>query len=123
MTFTVEEGRPVIRLGLPLPDGAPPAAAWSLLNGHTMVVVDGPGDEGYLLLRRLPDGTDFTPADWDQAVGQAGGAHVVFGAQPDAPGVFATELPAEPAAADSGLTSLDDTTAKRGWRRMFRGAP
>jgi hypothetical protein len=41
---------------------------WSVLNRATVVVVDGPGDEGFLLARLTPSQGDRAPAGWDEAV-------------------------------------------------------
>jgi hypothetical protein len=49
---------------------------WSLLNRATLLVVDGPGDEGFLVRRASPDGSDIAPAGWDASVEAGGGAWV-----------------------------------------------
>lgn len=49
---------------------------WSLLNRATLIVVDGPGDEGFLLPRHTgPDG-DHAPEGWDAAVAAQGSVEV-----------------------------------------------
>ncbi len=45
---------------------------WSLLNRQTLVVVDGPGDEGLLVRRLDDDGADLAPAGWDDTVASRG---------------------------------------------------
>ncbi|MFB9182427.1 hypothetical protein ACFFX1_30175 [Dactylosporangium sucinum] len=89
-SFTLSSGSPVITLAVqPPPDLA--AGEWSLLSRLTLLVVDGPGEAGYLLPRLGPAG-DVTPPGWDEAVEEAAGSHVVFGTAPNAPAVFARAL-------------------------------
>lgn len=64
---------------------------WSLLNRATLLVVDGPGDAGFLLPRIGPAG-DLAPVGWDPAVEHAAGAHVVFGDEAGAPATFAQAI-------------------------------
>jgi hypothetical protein len=70
-SFSLEDGDAVITL-----TGVTVSATdgWSLLNRATLVVVDGPGDEGFLVRRLSPDGTDHAPAGWDSSVDAGGGA-------------------------------------------------
>ena len=70
-SFSLEEGDAVITL-----TGVTVSATegWSLLNRATLVVVDGPGDEGFLVRRASPDGSDHAPAGWDASVSAGGGA-------------------------------------------------
>ena len=70
-SFSVEDGDAVITL-----TGVTVSAkeGWSLLNRPTLVVVDGPGDEGFLVRRASPDGSDSAPAGWDSSVSAGGGA-------------------------------------------------
>lgn len=87
VVFTVDGGVPVIRLSGVSVDGAgvdgagsdgagsDGAGSWGLLNRLTLVVVDGPGDHGFLLARMGADG-DAAPAGWDEAVAANGGAWV-----------------------------------------------
>ena len=85
--FEIRDGAPVLALAVEVPaDDA--AGEWSLLNRLTLVVVDGPGDAGFLL-PRMAAGGDAAPEGWDEAVDRAGGSHVIFG---DAPAVFARSL-------------------------------
>jgi hypothetical protein len=88
--FELRDGAPVIVLDVDVPDGVA-TGPWSLLNRLTMFVVDGPGDEGFLL-PRLGQGGDLAPAGWDDAVERTAGSRVVFGTGADAPAVFAATL-------------------------------
>jgi len=75
------------RFGLDLADGVPtitladaqPSSTegWSVLNRLTLLVVDGPGDEGYLLPRLNGNGGDAAPAGWDDSVERHSGVDVV----------------------------------------------
>lgn len=50
---------------------------WSFLNRATLLVVDGPGDEGFLVPRQTgPDG-DLAPEGWDAAVASARSVRVL----------------------------------------------
>jgi hypothetical protein len=70
-SFSLEDGDAVITL-----TGVAVSATegWALLNRATLVVVDGPGDEGFLVRRASPDGSDQAPAGWDSSVSAGGGA-------------------------------------------------
>ncbi len=50
---------------------------WSFLNRATMLVVDGPGDEGFLVRRLERDGADLAPPGWDDAVASHGSVAVI----------------------------------------------
>jgi hypothetical protein len=64
-TFAVEEGKAVVRAsGVRVHQ----PSDWSLLSQPTLVVVDGPGDEGFLFARIDPAGNDHAPVGWDDAV-------------------------------------------------------
>jgi hypothetical protein len=70
-SFSVEDGNAVITLtGVTVSE----TEGWSLLNRATLVVVDGPGDEGFLVRRASPDGSDHAPDGWDSSVAAGGGA-------------------------------------------------
>ena len=76
-TLVIEGGVPVVRI---------PSAStsqlegWSILNRATVVVVDGPGDEGFLLPRVAGDGDrDTAPDGWDEAVDAADSALAFLG--------------------------------------------
>ena len=50
---------------------------WSIPNRATLLVVDGPGEDGFLLPRKTsPDG-DLAPEGWDAAVASAGSVRVL----------------------------------------------
>ena len=70
--FELHDGAPVVTL-----DGVTVTTedGWSILVRPTLVVVDGPGDDGFLLRRATAQG-DAAPAAWDAAVDRAGGATV-----------------------------------------------
>ncbi len=70
-SFSLDDGDAVITLA-----GVTVSATegWSLMNRPTLIVVDGPGDEGFLVRRASPDGSDHAPAGWDGAVSAGGGA-------------------------------------------------
>lgn len=59
---------------------------WSLLVRATLVVFDGPEDEGFLLRRLDGSGLDRAPSDWDDAVEHHGGAWLLVD---DGEGIFA----------------------------------
>jgi hypothetical protein len=52
-------------------------SGWSVLNRQTLVVVDGPGDEGFLLRRLDGEQGDLAPDGWDAAVAERGTVDVV----------------------------------------------
>jgi hypothetical protein len=81
---------PMITLRVHVPTGIA-VGQWSLLNRATLLVVDGPGDVGFLLPRIGPAG-DLAPAGWDPAVEHAAGARVVFGDEAGAPTTFAQAI-------------------------------
>jgi hypothetical protein len=74
--FEVRDAVPVLTLAVDVP-GEVVDGPWALMNRLTLVVVDGPGDAGFLLPRLTPGG-DAAPAGWDEAVDRAGGSHVAF---------------------------------------------
>lgn len=73
-TFAVEDGKAVVRTSGVRVEAASP---WSLLSQPTLLVIDGPEDEGFLFARVAPDGTTHTPAEWDDAVERHSGAWLV----------------------------------------------
>jgi hypothetical protein len=74
-TFSVEDGRAVIKLeGVAVHE----SDGRSLLNRATLVVVDGPNDEGFLVARFDDLTHDRAPSDWDRAVAVHGGTWVLF---------------------------------------------
>jgi len=50
---------------------------WSVVPRATLVVFDGPDDEGFLLPRLDANGLDRAPPDWDAAVEHHRGAWLV----------------------------------------------
>ncbi len=95
VSFTLTGGVPEITLAVPAPvspvspvsPGSPvspvsPVSSvspgdWSILVMVTVLVIDGPGDLGYLIPRFGPAAADV-PESWESAVTTAGGAHVRF---------------------------------------------
>ncbi len=51
---------------------------WSILNRATLLVVDGPGEEGFLLPRMTSPNGDLAPEGWDAAVASAGSVRVLL---------------------------------------------
>ena len=45
---------------------------WSFLNRLTVLVIDGPGEEGFLLPRHVDTGGDPAPAGWDSVIERRG---------------------------------------------------
>lgn len=88
--FELHDGVPVMTLAV-----EPPAVVtdgeWTVLSRMTMVIVDGPGEAGFLVPRLGPEG-DVAPAGWDDAVDRLSGTHVIFGTTADAPTVFARNV-------------------------------
>ena len=60
-SFSLEDGDAVITLTEVTVSAT---EGWSPLNRATFVVVDGPGDEGFLVRRASPDGSDSAPDRW-----------------------------------------------------------
>jgi hypothetical protein len=87
VALQLRDGLPVITLAVDMPTDVA-AGNWSVLNRLTVVVVDGPGQAGFLFPRLGPGG-DLAPPGWDDAFERAAGCHVVFGTAPGAPTVFA----------------------------------
>lgn len=50
---------------------------WSVLNRAALIVVDGPGNEGFLLSRMSDGAADAAPVGWDAAVVGRGAVQVV----------------------------------------------
>ncbi len=73
-TLSIEEGEPTIALR---DVEVSSAEGWSFLNRATLLVVDGPGDEGFLLRRLDGQGSDVAPAGWDDAVTANGSVTVL----------------------------------------------
>lgn len=64
-TLSVEDGAPCVALHGVTVSGTD---GWSIVSRMTMIVVDGPGDEGFLLPRMTSPGADLAPDGWDAAV-------------------------------------------------------
>jgi hypothetical protein len=74
----VEAGKALVRVeGFSVAE----AVGWSLLPQATLVVIDGPNDEGFLLARIDGHGIDRAPPDWDTAVADHGGAWLLADGQ------------------------------------------
>ena len=77
VVFTLVEGVPTLTLtGVEVTR----TEGWSLLNRATLVVVDGPDDEGFLVRRLGADGADLAPHGWDDAVAARGSVDVAASA-------------------------------------------
>ena len=88
--FELRDGVPVLTLAVE-PPAEPAAGDWGIISRLTLVVVDGPGDAGFLLPRLTPGG-DAAPEGWDEAIARAGGSHVLFGSGEGAVGIFARNI-------------------------------
>jgi len=64
-TLSVEDGAPSIALHGVTVSGTD---GWTILSRATLIVVDGPGDEGFLLPRMTSPDVDLAPDGWDPAV-------------------------------------------------------
>jgi len=73
-SLTIERGSPVVTLHDVAVSGG---VGWSFLNRATLLVVDGPGDEGFLLARMTAPDVDAAPTGRDTAVASAGSVTVV----------------------------------------------
>ena len=52
---------------------------WSVLDQATLLVLDGPGDQGFLVGKLGLDGGRLAPEGWAEAVERNGGVDVVVG--------------------------------------------
>ena len=50
---------------------------WSFLNRATLLVADGPGDEGFLVRRVTSSGEDLAPEGWDESVTSSGSVRLL----------------------------------------------
>jgi hypothetical protein len=73
-TLSLDDGIPTITL-----HGATASNTngWSFLNRATLLVVDGPGEEGFLLRRMDSPGADLAPEGWDEAVASTGSVRLL----------------------------------------------
>ena len=75
------------QFALSIDDGAPTIAlhgatvsnteGWSFLNRATLLVADGPGEEGFLLPRMAGPDVDLAPELWDETVASAGSVRLL----------------------------------------------
>lgn len=73
-TLSIANGAPTITLrGVTVPN----TDGWSFLNRPTLLVVDGPGEEGFLLPRLTSNDGDLAPQGWDAAVASAGSVGIL----------------------------------------------
>ena len=74
VVYAIVDGTPSITVR-----GVDTAAAegWSVLNRTTLIVVDGPGEEGFVTPRMGQSG-DLTPPGWDDAVEAAQKVAITF---------------------------------------------
>ena len=74
-TLSMAGGKPSITLhGVTVANGN----GWSILNRATLLVVDGPEDEGFLLPRMKSPDLDLAPKGWDSAVSSAESVDVLI---------------------------------------------
>ncbi len=72
VTLTLVGGTPLITL----PEaGVTTTEGWSVLNRPSFIVIDGPGEEGFILARLPGD----APPGWDDAIETGAGAWVQAG--------------------------------------------
>lgn len=91
VSFVIEGEMPLLRLAVAGP-GSSTSDGWSVHSMMSMCVVDGPGDQGYLIARFGPQGADIAPDGWDAAVQRAGGAVVSFGIEAETQRFFVPSL-------------------------------
>lgn len=73
-TLSIADGAPTITLrGVTVSN----TEGWSFLNRVTLLVVDGPGEEGFLLPRLTSPDSDLAPEGWDAAVATTGSVGVL----------------------------------------------
>jgi hypothetical protein len=73
-TLSIANGAPTITLrGVTVSN----TDGWSFLNRTTLLVVDGPGEEGFLLPRLTSSDGDLAPQGWDAAVASAGSVGIL----------------------------------------------
>jgi len=73
-TLSLDGGMPTITLhGTTVSN----TSGWSFLNRATLLVLDGPGDEGFLLRRMESADADLTPERWDEAVASTGSVRLL----------------------------------------------
>lgn len=73
-TMSIDDGTPTLELH----DATVSSTeGWSFLNRTTLLVADGPGEEGFLLPRRTGSGEDLAPERWDETVASTGTVRLV----------------------------------------------
>lgn len=73
-TLSIADGAPTITLhGVTVSN----TERWSFLNEATLLVVDGPGEEGFLLPRLTGPDSDLAPEGWDNAVAATGSVGIL----------------------------------------------
>lgn len=76
VTLCVEHGEPVIRIA---GARAREVDGWGFLHRRTLVIIDGPGDEGFLVPRAVAaDAPDPDEEEWDAALSTATTVKVRF---------------------------------------------
>lgn len=73
-TLSIADGAPTITL---LGVTVSVTEGWSILNRATLLVVDGPEEEGFLLQRMTSPDVDLAPKGWDSAVASTGSVEVL----------------------------------------------
>lgn len=64
-TMSIADGTPTIAMHEATVTSS---EGWSFLNRATLLVADGPGEEGFLMPRMTGSGEDLAPERWDEAV-------------------------------------------------------
>lgn len=78
-TLSIQDGVPTIALlGATMSN----TSGWSFLNRATLLVVDGPGEEGFLLRRMDSPDADLAPEGWDEAVASTGSVRLLASGVP-----------------------------------------
>ena len=74
-TLSMEDGAPLITLhGVTVSN----VDGWSVLSRTTLLAVDGPEDEGFLVPRMTSSDVDLAPEGWDAAVSSANSVGVLI---------------------------------------------
>jgi len=68
-TMSIADGTPTIALHEATVSST---EGWSFLNRATLLVADGPGEEGFLMPRMTSSGEDLAPERWDESVTSTG---------------------------------------------------
>ena len=73
-TLSIDDGTPTIALHGPTVSDT---EGWSFLNRATLLVLDGPGEEGFLLPRMASPGGEPAPEHWDEAIASIGSVQIL----------------------------------------------